>query len=473
MRRRAFITGSATAAGAVGIWAWTRRGSTPGAGQIALSAELSVAALPADVSSEAWAVVRVTAAAPEGFERPPINVGLLIDASSSMQGDAIAAARSAAAELVDTLHDGDRLSVVSFGSSPRRVVDGVVVDDDAREAALEAIAAIEAEGTTDLAGGLDDALTSLERFVAAGTVSRLVVLSDGVPNDPSPIPSLSARAASSGVTITSLGFGLGYDEILLEQLARESGGAFLFVDEPAQIGPTFQAQTRRLQGVLAKDLRLMLVPGPKCRITVVDGVAVGGDPRRWEVALGDLSDGEERVVAVRVAVGPHREGATAELLDATIAYRSPASGQPGAPQSAFLSAPVTGDEAVLAAAVPVHVQQDVARAEAAEATLGALQAARDGDVARGRAVLESAIGAGSTAVDALNDEALAEQVQDMKTLARDLDEVPEPDPSGGTEDVVDALAPAPATSSPPVSRTKSARRAHSNALQNFRPRQAR
>ncbi len=468
MRRRAFLTGSAVTAGAVGVWAWTRRGASAAEGRITLSADLSVPALPAERAAEIWAVVRIAATAPAGVPRPPINVGLVVDASSSMQGDAIAAARTAAGELIDALQDGDRLTIVSFGSTARRTVDGVVLDDETRAAARDAVAAIVAEGTTDLGGGLDQALSSLERFAAAGTVSRLVLLSDGVPNDPTVVPALVHRASSTGISITSLGFGLDYDEVLLEQLARDTGGAFAFVDAPDEIGPTFVAETRRLQGVLAKDLRLLLVPGPRCRMLVIDGVVVDGNLRRHELSLGDLGDGEERVVAVRMLVEPHRDGVTAELLDATIGYTTPASGQLAPPQSVFLSAPVTDDDAVLAAAIPAAIQQEVERARAAQATLGALQAARDGDVEQGRIVLREAIGAGSASAQQLGDPRLAEQVRDMKALASELDGVAKVDPLAGIEDANDPAVPAVS----PVAKTPSARRAHSNALQNFRPRRA-
>ena len=53
--------------------------------------------------------------------RVPSNVVFLIDASSSMGGSKWSMVKQAAAELIDSLKDDDRVGLVLFGSSAKEV----------------------------------------------------------------------------------------------------------------------------------------------------------------------------------------------------------------------------------------------------------------------------------------------------------------------------------------------------------------
>src|SRR5262249_13128174 len=59
--------------------------------------------------------------------RPPINLGLVVDTSGSMEGASIEHARAASLALVDALSEGDRLSLVVFHSSAQVLVPSTVL----------------------------------------------------------------------------------------------------------------------------------------------------------------------------------------------------------------------------------------------------------------------------------------------------------------------------------------------------------
>src|SRR2546421_5472 len=81
------------------------------------------------------------------------------------------------------------------------------------------IAAIQARGTTDLAGGLQAALAQVQPYAAAETISRVVLLGDGEPNEAAPILPLAQQAAAQQIAITTLGLGIDYDETLMGRIA--------------------------------------------------------------------------------------------------------------------------------------------------------------------------------------------------------------------------------------------------------------
>jgi Ca-activated chloride channel family protein len=474
MKRRAFFgMGALGLVGAATCSWWSTEPVEP-LDLVSLTSEQSRHVVPADVGTELWAVLRIRVDEGPDEARPPVHVALVIDASASMEGDAIVAARAAAAELVGSLQDGDRLTVVTFHSKPVLVVPSVELDDDARDEALAKVAAIEARGTTDLAGGLQLALADLMPHAAEGRVTRLVLLSDGVPNQADSIPSAVAQAASAGITVTALGFGLDYDETLLSSIAQGTGGTFHFLEAPTDLVPLFREENQRLQGIAAKELMLMLTTGPGVELREVVGQSYALPMPRLHLWLGDLSRGEERVVVVRLSVGPHRAGAMVELLDGALTYRDPRTRIMIDRHAVFLSARAEADVALLAEALEPAVEREIESARAAALTLQAVALSRQGNDVDALRMLEEAAPAAAEAANRLDDLRLRNQAEQMEDLADTF--------GAGTEDgdgTIPAkleLATSPSASPAQVAaprlpadekRRKVLRQAHDNAMVNF------
>lgn len=416
------------------------------------------------------------------FERPPVQVGLVIDASASMTGAPIEAARQAAIELVEALADGDRLSVVVFGSRAQLVVPSVVIDDDSRTECREKIESIEVHGTTDMAAGLQSALADLEPHVGSGRVSRLVLLSDGIPNTPWAVEGACSRASGLGIPITALGFGLDYDEALLAHVAQTTGGAFTFLEQPDELVPLFRRENERLAGIVAQDLTLSLTTGPRVQIVEVVGQAVGVPTTSVGLALGDLSRGEVRTVVVRLSVGPHPSGATAELLDGQLGYRDPVSGH-WLEEAVFVSAVAEDDEALLAQAAAPCFERELQNARAAAVTLQAVNLAREGKRGAAKEALSKAEPVVNSAADRLEDSRLREQAVLMGELSAQLaDEEETIDEPEGAGEYRGSGAPVGGLGGPRAapqsglggklssSGERSLRRAHSNAMYNLQTR---
>ncbi len=483
MKRRAFIGMTVVGLAGAATCSWWEHEAQPRPDLVRLESQQTRRFVPADVGTEMWAVLRVTVDEGPTDQRPPVHVGLVIDTSASMDGAAIEAARAAAAELVGSLHEGDRLTVVTFDSRAELVVPNLEIDDDTREACLEAIAAIEARGTTDLAAGLHTALGDLLPHTAEGRVTRIVVLSDGVPNEADSIPSAVAQASSAGITVTALGFGLDYDETLLASIAQQTGGTFHFLEAPEQLVPLFREENLRLQGIEAREMVLTLTTGPKVELREVVGQSIGlGQPRVF-LGLGDLSRGEERVVVVRLSVGPHHDGATVELLDASLTYRDPRTGESFDRDTVFLSAKAQSDQAVLAESIDPQVEREIESAKAAALTLHAVALSREGKLVDAKNLLEQARPVAAEAAARLSDEELAEQAEEMDELVevfrQETEEDSEDAPIGpgvadGAAGAVMMAKPKPRLEATrgPVTR-KVVRKAHGNAMSKVQARRNR
>lgn len=466
MKRRRFLGAGGLGLVAAGTCSWWTREPDEPLDLLHLTSQQSRRFVPAEVGTELWAVLRVAVDQGHAEDRPPVHVGLVIDTSGSMQGEAIEAARAAAAELVGSLREDDRLTVVTFHSKAELIVPNVEIDGDTREEILEKVAAIEARGTTDLAAGLQTALGDLMPHVAGGRVTRLVLLSDGVPNDPSSIPGTVAQASSAGITVTALGFGLDYDETLLASIAQQTGGTFHFLEQPADLVPLFRDENLRLQGIAAQEIVLTLTTGPNVELREVVGQSFALPQPRVFMGLGDLSMGEERVVVVRLSVGPHRAGSSVELLDGVVTYRAPKTGLQRT-QDVFLSAMSEDDAAVLAESIDPEVEREIENAKAAALTLQAVTLLRDGNTVDASAVLQNAAPAAMAAGERLEDSWLREQAADMTKLAEEIED----EQSERQLDLGVAKGQGfGATKTRSLAGKRALRKAHGNAVANFQAR---
>jgi Ca-activated chloride channel family protein len=475
MRRRAFVGMGILGLCGAATCSWWQSDPVEPLDLVSLASEQSRHVVPAEVGTELWAVLRMRVDEGPDEQRPPVHVALVIDTSASMEGEAIEAARAAATELVASLLDGDRLTVVTFDSKPVLVVPSVELDDDAREEALAKVAAMEARGTTDLAGGLHLALSDLVPHAGEGRVTRIVLLSDGVPNQADSIPSAVGQAAASGITVTALGFGLDYDETLLSSIAQGTGGTFHFLEAPTDLVPLFREENQRLQGIAAKELSLVLTTGPGVELREVVGQSFALPMPRLHLWLGDMSRGEERVVVVRLSVAPHRAGATVELLDAALTYRDPRTRIFVDRHAVFLSARAEEDASALAEAIDPAVEREIESARAAALTLQAVALSRQGNDVDALAMIQQAAPVAAQVAERLDDQRLRNQAEQMGKLAaafatendvEDAEQAAE-QAEQGAGGLPPAVAPAPRLGGETLHRRKVLRQVHDEAMVNF------
>lgn len=429
--------------------------------------ELEVAAdtanrfVEADEPGEVLARIRIHSPESGDSERPRANIGLVVDTSGSMEGDPIVQARGAALALLGDLRDGDVLSIVVFGSAPEVLVPATILDAQARTRIRGDIERMKATGTTDLAGGLQVGLQQVQSQARTGEINRIVLVSDGVPNDESAIVGMAQQARNVGVPITTLGLGLEYHETLLGQIAQDSGGKFHFVEDPTKVAAVFREEVLSIDQLAARGVALTLTPGPGVTIVEVPGFSAGYNGRSMVLGLPDLAEGETQQVVVRLAVSEHRSGANVELLDGVVTYADARTGA-GMQQRTFMSVRATDDADELAKGVDLEVAVAAARATTASATLQIVSMARGGDVKGAHAMLDRTVTTARALNEAMPDGELARLVDDLVELRPTLEGLaPQPVAQHrGNQGVVglDSPQPMPASRAPAPAMSKSSAR---------------
>lgn len=434
-------------------------------GVVVLEGTLGNRFVRADSEQELLVRLRVDTKELERANRPRINLALAIDTSGSMEGDAIVHARNAASEIVDALHDGDVLSVVAFNSGAQTLVPSTPITADNRAALKQAIGTMKARGTTAMAQGLSQAFAQAHAGRVSDGVNRIVLLSDGVPNDEGQLAALADQSRQHGIAITALGLGVDYNETLLADISQRSGGTFHYVEKSEQVAEVFETEIVRLERQVARNLHLQMNPGPGVRITEVVGHQAGQSGRGAFVQLGNLSSGEHRDVYVRLAVRGRGAGAAVELLDVVLSFQDAVANAGSLTRDVFLSARATGNEAELEEHVNHEIIKEAMRAQLAAVVVQAIASARAGNLPAAEQLLMANAPVARKAAETFGDASFAAQADEMIELKGSLPSIaPQPVAPPVAPDGADEPAPAVAEEAP-GNAPAAVRRHHDRAME--------
>lgn len=255
-------------------------------------------------------------------ERPPLNVALVLDRSGSMEGEKLERAKDAAKMAVGFLDQRDVLSIVTYESGVQVLLPATRVSDKRR--ILQAIDRIESAGNTALFAGVSKGAREIRKFLGRGRVNRIILLSDGLanvgPDRTGDLVDLGISLRREGITVTTIGLGLDYNEDLMAGLAQASDGNHAFVREPADLARVFNLEFKDAFEVVASDVELTITCAPSVkpiRILNHEGDIEGRDIR---VGLNNVYSMQDRYFLVEVEVPPMSDGQRLPVADVRARY---------------------------------------------------------------------------------------------------------------------------------------------------------
>jgi len=270
-----------------------------------------------------------------GFElennekRTSSNIAIVLDRSGSMDGDKIERAIEAAMLAVDILGDDDILSIITYSDSVEVLVPATKVSD--RLYIKRKIASIRSEGSTALFAGVSKGADEIEKFFDPNKVNRVILLSDGLanvgPESPAALGELGASLRRIGISVTTIGLGLGYNEDLMVRLAQKSDGNHAFVENSRDLARIFEYEFNDILSVVAQDVNIEI----ECmdgfhpvRVLGRDADVIGN---KVYTSLNQLYSNQEKYFLLEVEVDPFRAGDILNMAQIEMSYSNMATQQ--------------------------------------------------------------------------------------------------------------------------------------------------
>lgn len=236
----------------------------------------------------------------------PLDVAVVLDRSGSMQGWKMVAARRAAARIVDTLDASDRLVVIGFDDRiehPDRL--GLALapaTDQARFAAIEFLATLDARGGTEIHLALDAAASALDDPARDAV---LVLVTDGQVAQEDHVLRSAGRWLDR-VRVFTVGIDRAVNAGFLQRLAAAGNGRAELVESEDSLDEAMSRIHRAVATPLVQGLTVTASGGgelvaatatpsrtPDCfpgAPVVLSGRYRGGTPARFTVT-GTAADG--------------------------------------------------------------------------------------------------------------------------------------------------------------------------------------
>ncbi len=259
---------------------------------------------------------------PAESDRAPVNMAIVLDRSGSMAGEKLARAREAAIKAIGLLQSGDIVAVVTYDSVVNVVVPATRVSD--KQSIYAAIRRIRDGGRTALFAGVSKGASEVRKFLDKTRVNRVILLSDGLanigPSTPSELGQLGASLGKEGISVTTIGLGLGYNEDLMTQLAGMSDGHHAFVQNSADLNRIFAAEFNTALTVVANQLTIIIKCANSIRPIRVLGRQAEIIGQEVHVKLNQLSSNQEKFVMLEVEVPPGVAGETQDLASVDVSY---------------------------------------------------------------------------------------------------------------------------------------------------------
>lgn len=236
-------------------------------------------------------------------KRAPISIAVVLDTSGSMGGEKIQEARRSVLRLISEMRDDDEIAVVRY-SDTSELVQPLARVGSVRSALSSRVAQLDAAGGTNIPGGLAHGLRALDES-ARGRVRRIVLVSDGLDNTRSQAEDLARTSFSSGITVSSLGVGLDFDESYMGSLAQNGHGNFAFVKDGASLASFLHRELEEAAGTTVENARVRLQLPNGVRFVSASGADAVVNGGEVELVLGSLFAGDERRVVVELAASTY------------------------------------------------------------------------------------------------------------------------------------------------------------------------
>jgi Ca-activated chloride channel homolog len=231
---------------------------------------------------------------------PPLNLCLVLDHSTSMQGSNLDMVKATAIRILHKLKPEDFFSVVTFSDRAESLIPTTHNTELGKQEAR--IQMLQASGGTEIFSGLELGFKEVITNISRSNVNHIILLTDGhTYGDENACINLAQQAAERGIGISGLGIGVEWNDNFLDRLASITGGSSVYLPRPQdiqhalldkfnQLGKAYTEETRlEFVGLKGVELRYAFRLQPEVGSISLDSPVMMG-PINWDSSLRVLME---------------------------------------------------------------------------------------------------------------------------------------------------------------------------------------
>lgn len=191
----------------------------------------------------------------EKIPAPPLNICMVLDRSTSMQGEKMDMVKAAAIQVIRGLRPQDVFSVVAFSDRAEVIIPASIMMERAR---LEGrIQMMQPSGATEIFQGLEAGMKEIRKNLDPSRVNHIILLTDGhTYGDEQACLELAEQAAQQNIGITGMGIGNEWNDIFMDAIASRTGSTSAYISDPKDIQRLLVEKFKALANIFADEVIL-------------------------------------------------------------------------------------------------------------------------------------------------------------------------------------------------------------------------
>jgi len=187
----------------------------------------------------------------------PLNISLVVDCSTSMQGHRLDAVKSTSIELLRKLQPNDIFSLIKFDDFPELLIAAGKMTD--LKSAEMKIQLLQAGGGTEIFKGLEMGYAQINQFRTSQRINHIVLITDGrTYGDEISCENLADECATFGIGISALGIGTEWNDKFLDKITSKTGGICKYIQNSGAIRETILEEITRIGSCLTEQINYNL-----------------------------------------------------------------------------------------------------------------------------------------------------------------------------------------------------------------------
>ncbi|MCI0640055.1 MAG: VWA domain-containing protein [Gemmataceae bacterium] len=276
-------------------------------------------------SAASYALIKLIPSGLAGAAKPMgLNLALVLDVSGSMyeeDGTGISRLKriqDAAVNAIQMLKPDDTMSVVAFAHNALMLLPPTpIAEKDKIEDVIRKIDMYDVDpGGTSMNDGMRLALEEVEKAAKPGTLSQVVVLTDGETSGEQDCRQIAQMAADKKIHLTLMGVGLDWKASLIKDLAKISEGKWYYIDvnQASEAERIFVEEFETLAAAAFMNVEMHLRPMKDIRIKRVRQVVP-------EIKELQVNEPEERHLVASLGT-LQKDASTRYVLDLSLPKRA-------------------------------------------------------------------------------------------------------------------------------------------------------